>query len=309
MLADVGAQALRGEFALVVALGVAIGGDGFERKFGVDDQGPVVRQKHAAIGPGAVRQRVLEGVGALGQAVLNDDFHARLAEGAARLLVGEHALQRGHLGGELGDVLLRVVDHREPLVELLQVLGRVQLGLFQRIAEPVRDRIEPLIDRVLQLRLAVADHADHGFEPRRGIGLRPRQFGHHRGLRIAGAGASATTARRARSAPGRRAPRRRSRRPRWRPGWSEPWAASARSSRSFVAELRPGTKSERSYPLTAEGAMEQAATMPYIDPALLHPLHRRDHGSPRHHQASRQTAAAEVGAGQTDRRRHQEAGR
>src|SRR6202140_1136100 len=53
-------------------------------------------------------------------------------------------------------------------------------------AEPVRDRIEPLIDGVLKLRLAAGEHADHGFEPRRRIGLRPRQFGHDRRLRLGG---------------------------------------------------------------------------------------------------------------------------
>ena len=48
----------------------------------------------------------------------------------------------------------------------------------------MRDRIQPVIDRVLQLRLAVTDHADHGLEPRRGIGLSAGQFRHHRGLRV-----------------------------------------------------------------------------------------------------------------------------
>ena len=43
--------------------------------------------------------------------------------------------------------------------ELLQILGGALLGLLQRIAEPVRNRIEPLVDRVLELRLAVGQHA------------------------------------------------------------------------------------------------------------------------------------------------------
>ena len=71
-----------------------------------------------AVGPLAVRERRLEGVGALGQAVLDDGLHAHLAEGAARLLVGEDLLKRDHVGGKLGQVLLRRVDHGEPLVEL-----------------------------------------------------------------------------------------------------------------------------------------------------------------------------------------------
>ena len=71
-----------------------------------------------AVGPLAVRQRRLEAVGALGQAVLDDGLHAHLAEGAARLLVGEDLLQRDHLGGKLGQVPLRRVDDGQPLVKL-----------------------------------------------------------------------------------------------------------------------------------------------------------------------------------------------
>jgi hypothetical protein len=105
-----------------------------------------------------------------------------LAEGAARLLVGEHALQRRHLGGKIGDVLLRAVDDCKPFAELLQILSGAELGLFQRIAKPVRDRIEALIDGMGELRLALGEHADHGLEPHRGIGLRPGEFRHHRVL-------------------------------------------------------------------------------------------------------------------------------
>ena len=63
---------------------------------------------------------MLEFVRALRQAVLDDRFHARLAERAACLLVGEHVAQRRDLRGELGEVLVRVVDHAEPLVQQAQ---------------------------------------------------------------------------------------------------------------------------------------------------------------------------------------------
>ena len=88
--------------------------------------------------------------------------------------------QRGDLGGEFGDVLLRAVDDGEPLVELLQILGGVLRGLLQRIAEPVRDRIEPLVDRLLQLRLALLQRSDHALQPRHRVALLPRQIGHDR---------------------------------------------------------------------------------------------------------------------------------
>ena len=172
----------RRRFSLVVGLGVAIGGHAFERKFRVDHQRALVGQEHAAVGTRLVGQRVLEGIGAFRQAVLDDRLHPPLAEGAARLLVGEHALQRRHLGGKVGDVLLRAVDDRKPLAELLQILSGAQLGLLQRIAKPVRDRIEALVDGVGELRLALGEHADHGLKPRRRVGLRAREFRHHRVL-------------------------------------------------------------------------------------------------------------------------------
>jgi hypothetical protein len=184
VLADVGTQPRHRGFALVVGLGVAIGRDGFQRKFGIDHQVTPVGHEYAAVRTGAVRQRVLEFIGPLRQAILHDRFHAPLAECTARLFVAEHGLQRGDLGCEVGDVFLGAVDDGQTLVELLQVLGCAQLGFLKRIAEPVRNRIEPLIDRVLQLGLAAGEHADHGFEPRRGIDLRAGQFGHDSGLRI-----------------------------------------------------------------------------------------------------------------------------
>ena len=146
--------------------------------------GALPGQEHRAVRPHLVGERVLEFVTALRQAVLDDDFHARLAERAALLLVGQYALQRGDLGGEIGDVFLRGVDDGEPLVQLLQMLAGVRRGLLQRIAEPVRHRLEPLVDRGLQLRLAVAEHPDHGFEALPGGALRLRQFGHDGGLRL-----------------------------------------------------------------------------------------------------------------------------
>ncbi len=164
----------------VVGLGVAVGGHGFEREFGIDDQRPFVGQEDRAVGPQLVGERVLEFVAALGQAVAHDQFHAALAEGAALLLVGKHALQRGDLGRQRRDVLLRAVDDGEPLVELLQVFRRAQLGLFERIAEPVRHRIEPLVDGMAEMVLRLGEQADHGLEPRRRVGLRPRQVGHGR---------------------------------------------------------------------------------------------------------------------------------
>ena len=81
------------EFTVVFALRLAKGSHRLERKLGVDDQGRAVGQVHNAIWPRLVGEGRLEFVAILRQAVLNDHFHSRLPKGAARLLVGEHALQ------------------------------------------------------------------------------------------------------------------------------------------------------------------------------------------------------------------------
>ena len=73
-----------------------------------------------------------------------------LAEGAARLLVGQHALQRVHLRRQLGDVLLRAVDHRQPRMQLLQMVAGVLGRGLHRLAEILRHRVEPLVHGLLQ---------------------------------------------------------------------------------------------------------------------------------------------------------------
>jgi hypothetical protein len=73
---------------------------------------------------------------------------------------------------------LRPVDDREPLVELLQIFGGALLGFFQRIAEAMGNRIEPLVDAVGELRLSLRQHSDHRLKARSGIGLRARQLRH-----------------------------------------------------------------------------------------------------------------------------------
>ncbi len=57
------------------------------------------------------------------QPVADDRLHAALAIGAARLLVGENVLERHHLAGERGEILLGRVDDRQPLVEMRERLA------------------------------------------------------------------------------------------------------------------------------------------------------------------------------------------
>ena len=138
----------------------------FEGKLGVDHQRRSVRQVHDAVRPGLVGECPLKFIAILRQTVLNNHLHPRLPEGAARLLVGKHALQARHLGGEVGDVLLRVVDEREPRVQLLQMLGGVLGRRAHRVAQPGGDRVEPFMHRVLQLRLCPGEQFAHGLDTR-----------------------------------------------------------------------------------------------------------------------------------------------
>ena len=70
-------------------------------------------------------------------------------------------MQRRHLRGEVGDVLLRAVDHREALVQLRQIVGGLLRGRLHRLAEPVRHGVEPLVHRVLQFGLLGVQHLAH----------------------------------------------------------------------------------------------------------------------------------------------------
>ena len=91
-----------------------------------------------------LRERVLELVSRWRQPVLDDRFHAALAEGAARLLVGEDVFQADDLLRQPGQLRLRRVDNGEPLVQFGEVIaGRARLAL-QPLADARPDRIEPL---------------------------------------------------------------------------------------------------------------------------------------------------------------------
>ena len=124
VLPHVLAQALGGPRAVLVGLAFAQRGDRFERELGVDDERALIGQEDHAVRPGVVGQGVLERIERLGQRVLDDGLHARLAEGAAGLLVAEHVAQRDDLAGQFREVLLGMVEHRDALVEALQPLPR-----------------------------------------------------------------------------------------------------------------------------------------------------------------------------------------
>ncbi len=166
----------------------AQGRKGLQREFCVDrEQARVARQADDAVGPGAVRERELEVVGARRQAVAHDRLHPPLAEGAARLLVGENVLQRHDLARHFGEPRLGGVDHRQPLVELAEVFARPLRLLFDPGSEPfghareaavqlgarLRERREARLDRLLPF------VGDVPLAPARRRGAHQRDEGQH----------------------------------------------------------------------------------------------------------------------------------
>ncbi len=136
--------------------------EGFERELGVDrEHAGVARQADDAIGARIVGERGLELVGAGGQAVAHDRLHPPLAEGAARLLVGENVLQRDDFLGHAGDARLRGVDDGEPFVELAEVGAGGLRVAFEPGAEPRADVVEALRHHPRHVRLPRAQPFAH----------------------------------------------------------------------------------------------------------------------------------------------------
>ncbi len=160
------------------ANGVADGVISLQRELGVDHQrGLAVRHPHETIRPGAVRKGGLELISSHGQAIGNDRFHARLAEGATGLLVGKDRLEPDHVLGERLDIVLRGIDHRKTFLQTAQVLMR-RLGLLgHRCAQPMRHAVEPVADRLVEFGLPRAEDLGHGGHAPLHFRLRAHDFG------------------------------------------------------------------------------------------------------------------------------------
>ena len=85
--------------------------------------------------------------------VAHDGLHAPLAIGATRLLVGENVLERDHLGGKRGEILLGRIDDRQTLIEM----GKGLRGAFRLVIEAKADAlphmVQPLIEGACKMRL------------------------------------------------------------------------------------------------------------------------------------------------------------
>ena len=113
-----------------------------------------------------------------GQAVPNDRFEASLAEGAARLFVGENVLEADDFLGQRGDPCLRRIDHRKPFVQFGEMLARGSSRRFKTGADPCSDRVEPLGNEPREIGLArpqkLGDAAHRSVE----AGVLPRDLFH-----------------------------------------------------------------------------------------------------------------------------------
>ena len=126
-----------------------------ERELRVDGDGARrVRERQQAVGTAAVGKRRLQAVGRRRQDLAHQIGELELAEGAARLLVGEDVLKAHHLAGERHDVLLRLVDRGESPFEARHRLQRAIGGGFEAGAQGFGKRELLSVQASLHLALA-----------------------------------------------------------------------------------------------------------------------------------------------------------
>ena len=159
----------------------AQGAVAFERELGVDgDRARRVGQMQQAVDTRAGGKRGLEFIGLGRQGVLHQVVQLDLAEGAARLLVGQHLLQADDLGREIADLLLRLVDAHQPLAQVGDDLAGRLLGAVEPLAHDLGERLLLLAQRTL--------------DPLHGLGLLAERQGellaHGLGLAAAAAGSA-----------------------------------------------------------------------------------------------------------------------
>ncbi|MNX71921.1 hypothetical protein D3C86_1032500 [compost metagenome] len=143
-----------------------------QRKLRVDDERRrIVRHLDGAVRPVTVRKRRLKLESAGGKGIGDQNFHACLSKGAARLLVGKDGLQSDHVLGQILNIALRGVDDREALLQSAQIfMGRP--GLFRQcFANALRHAVEALVERLAHLGLAGAERFRHGRDTAMQFGL------------------------------------------------------------------------------------------------------------------------------------------
>ena len=144
-----------------------------QRKLRIDHNRPRrVRQMDQTIRPLPIRQRRLQRIAVRRQRLGHDIGQLDLPERAARLLVRQNILKAQHIARQLGDVVLRLVDGRKPLLQLaqrrrrlfrrpMQALLHPLLHLGQRPVLPHRIIGQPVLHPLLHIRQPPLHRLDH----------------------------------------------------------------------------------------------------------------------------------------------------
>ena len=113
-----------------------------------------------------------------GQAIPNDGFEAALAEGAARLFVSKNVLEADDFLGQRGDPCLRRIDHRQPLVQLGQMVASGFSRGFKASADPYSNRVEAVGDEPREIDLARSQNIGDAAQRSVQSGVLPRDLFH-----------------------------------------------------------------------------------------------------------------------------------
>ena len=120
-----------------------------KRKLRINNDGAGrIRQIQQAVCPAAIGELRLKLVGGRRQNLLHQIIQLDFTERTAGLLVGQNILQTDHLVGELGNIVLCLVDHGQALFQPAHRLQRFvrarQQAVFQGLVELQLLLMEPL---------------------------------------------------------------------------------------------------------------------------------------------------------------------
>ncbi len=139
---------------------------GLQREFAVDTDRPRrIGQMNKAIRPPPVRERRLQRVAVRRQRLGHDIRELNFPKRPARLLVRQNILQRQHITRQLGDIVLRLVDGLQPLLQFPKRLRRASRGALQVLGHRMAHLRQPLFHQLQQMRLRRRLRLGHMIEP------------------------------------------------------------------------------------------------------------------------------------------------
>ena len=146
---------------------------GLQRELGINRDRPGrVRQVDQTIRAFTVRKRRLQRVTVARQSLGHDIRQLDFPERPPRLLVGQYVLKAQHIARQLGDIFLRAVDGRKPLLQFGQGFRRLLRSTSKRLVHTllhVRQRtrgfqrvlMQPLLHLLLHRRQSHFHRLDH----------------------------------------------------------------------------------------------------------------------------------------------------